>query len=75
MIGRAMGTVWGQIVDISFAATGSVQFLIPHGHRLSDIRRQLEFKLVLNHGVGTTRDRAYIAASATWLQLPYTELT
>ena len=41
---------------------------------MSDVRRQLDYKLVLNHGVGEGRGGTYIAASATWLQLPFTEL-
>ena len=41
---------------------------------MSDVRRQLQYKLVLNHGIGEGRGGTYIAASATWLQLPFAEL-
>ncbi len=42
--------------------------------RVSTARRQLQYKLVLNNGLGSRRDGTYIAAAATWLQLPSTDL-
>ncbi len=74
MVGRAMGRVWGSIVDLSFAATGTQVFAVPAGQRLGDIRRSLGFKLVLNYGVGPAAWGNFIAVSATWLQLPFHEL-
>ena len=72
--GRAMGGVWKDIVELSFSRTGTQHFQVPRGTRLSDVRRQLEYKLVLNHGVPGAGRGDFISASATWLQLPYQDL-
>ena len=61
-------------MDLSFAGTGTQRFEIPAGARLSDVRRALDYRLSLNRGVGPRRDGTFVAASATWLQLPFTDL-
>ena len=38
------------------------------------MRRDLGYQLRLNHGVPAGVEDLYIAASATWLQLPHDEL-
>ncbi len=75
MVGRPVGALWGEIVDLSFAATGSQWFHVPAGKHVSEVKRQLDRRLVLNHGITQSRGGTYIAAAATWLQLPYSELT
>ena len=41
---------------------------------MSDVKQVLDYKLKLNHGVTRHDGGTFVAASATWLQLPHDDL-
>ena len=41
LVGREMGRVWGDIVDIAFARVGSHHFALPHDLHVSHVKRIL----------------------------------
>ena len=73
LAGREWGRVWAQIVDVGFAPTGTWQLALPPGAKLSNVKHQLQHKLVVNRGVGR-RQGIFVAASTSWHQLPFTGL-